>query len=445
MSAWIHRPFTDLVFLSFLWVPAFGAFVWADRSGLPDRGRPFLLAAILFLNFLHRHLTFPLVYADPEEFRRRRAAYILLPLLFAGIAVAAVVHVTPPERLTKPVPPDLRLGDGAVVDFLVERDGRMHRTSARLRGHEAGAAEVARAWAPALQGLLEPAVEGDAIRIRPASPNVTRWVVASGSPSLLQPLGLPVGRWAVPVRPGFQILLAVAVLWTMFHSVMQKVGLLRIYSRKAGVTNPWIDRLFVWSWFAFVLLRLGSLPAVRAQATSLAVAGAWISTALEAAGTLLPALSWIALAVAVVVTALYVRQERALGWPPGKACFALSLLGLYGVFFYDLLAGYAVFAFSHAVEYLAFVNLYAGRKYAARPPESSPLARAARKQAWAFGGFVVVVGGAFLLWHAGSRQTLGGYVVGSGFLHFLYDGWLWKLRRPEVSAPLVNPAAGSAP
>ncbi len=321
-SAWIRGPWTDLACFSFGWLPALAAFLLAA----PGANRPLLVTGVLFFNFLHRHLTLPLAYADPEEFRRRRIRYVLLPLFFAALSAALLSHS----------------------------------------------------------------------------------------------------------REAFMILAALAVLWTMFHSVQQKIGLLRIYARKAGGGAPWADRLFVWSWFAALLLHLGASPAIRAQAASLAVAGRWLARGLDAAGPAVPILAWSALALALVSTALFLRQ----GFTAAKALFALSILALYGIFLHDLVMGYAVFAFSHAVEYLAFVNLYARKKFLARPPESSLLARAVRQQALVFGAFIVLVGGTFVAWNWISRPTLQIYIIGSGFLHFLYDGWLWKVRHPEVGRPL---------
>ena len=28
------------------------------------------------------------------------------------------------------------------------------------------------------------------------------------------------------------------------------------------------------------------------------------------------------------------------------------------------------------------------------------------------------------------------YIIGSSFLHFIYDGWIWKMRKPSVGRPL---------
>jgi hypothetical protein len=322
-SLWIHGPATDLVFFGWGWLAALGAFAGVDRArwGL-------LFAVVLFFNFLHRHLTFPLVYGDPEQFRERKRVYVALPFLLAGLTV----------------------------------------------------------WA---------------------------WFFR---------------------RPVYTALVAVAVLWTIFHTIMQKVGLLRIYGRKAGTGSAAVDRTFVWSWFAAVVLHLGSRPEVRAQAAAASPAGRWLRTAFESAPALLPSLTVAALAVALGATALLLRGRFSVP----RVLYALSLLALYAGLEWDLIAGYAAFSFSHAIEYLAFASVYAGRKHA---EGSSLLARAAQRPVFALAGFVVVVGGGFLLLRQSAPAALHVYIVSTGFLHFLYDGWIWKVRRPEVARPLgLEPA-----
>ena len=109
---------------------------------------------------------------------------------------------------------------------------------------------------------------------------------------------------------------------------------------------------------------------------------------------------------------------------------------IYATFYYDMVVGYAVFAFSHAIEYIAFVNIYSRKKYLARPAGSSLLARAVRHQTLAMGVYCLAVAPAFFLWRWQGPTSLEWYIVGSGFLHFLYDGWIWKLRKPAVGKPL---------
>jgi len=93
---------------------------------------------------------------------------------------------------------------------------------------------------------------------------------------------------------------------------------------------------------------------------------------------------------------------------------------LYSVFFYSLVVGYIVFAFSHALEYIAFVNIFVNSKYKKRQDSGSLFGMNLDENAFTI------------------------CIVGSSFLHFIYDGLIWKVRKPEVGKPLDIKYAASA-
>lgn len=125
---WIHNPAADLVWFGYGWLAVLLPLLWFEPS------IPLVFLAIVVVNDLHRHYTFILVYGEPEEFEKRRALYIGLPVVAAMVALAFV-------------------------------------------------------WAES-----------------------------------------------------FPILLTISVLWTIYHSVGQKYGITRVYSRKAGYGEPWIEK-----------------------------------------------------------------------------------------------------------------------------------------------------------------------------------------------------------
>ena len=337
---WIGSPAVDLIFFGFGWIPVFLAYVLAEKAGLRASVWPMLLLFVLFINFAHRHLTLPLVYADPEQFSRRRGAYIGLPIFFLLLTVATLLYMEP-------------------------------------------------------------------------------------------------GR-TKPIRPYFTALLFVSVAWTIYHTLMQKLGILRIYSRKAGYGNARLDKAMIFSWFAYLFFACAASPVIERRAAKLSSVGRILKRFLEPVFPVLPYVAWLALALALTVTFFYLKTEWSAGrrfhWP--KNIFLVSILLLYATFLYDFLVGYAVFGFSHAIEYLAFVYIFAGRKYRARSPDSSWMAKAVSRQALSFGLFIVAMGLFFLPWRLISSGTLAWYVAGSSFLHFIYDGWIWKVRDPQVATPL---------
>lgn len=307
------------------------ALFMALQWGNPGYSRNFLILVILLFNFLHRHLTFPLVYGDPQALAQRKKSYLLLPLVFLGVTLVALAQ-----------------------------------------------------------------------------------------PSF------------------FRGLVVLSVLWTIYHTVMQKLGILRFYSRKAGYGLARIDRAILVSWFFTMVLFLASSPKVRGQAAGYAVSGEVLKNFFESIALILPYLLTVSLVISLIATFLYLREEwrhrDQISWP--RNLYVLSILAIYAVFPYDLLVGFAIFGFSHSIEYLAFVNVYARKKFQTLPDSSSFMARAVRRQALSFGIFCLVGGLLFLVWHNVSLKTLNIYIVGSSFLHFLYDGWIWKVRKPKVGEPL---------
>jgi hypothetical protein len=289
---------------------------------------------VLLANYVHRHLTFVLVYANKEEFLSRKTTYLLLPL-FMAILTAGFVHF-----------------------------------------------------------------------------NV------------------------------FVVLLTLSVVWTMYHSVAQKVGLTRIYARKAGYGKSWLDRAVIFSWFVYLVFALADKEKDTLQKFS---AGQTLLDYIGDHVNLMALTSHLVLAVALVFTLMYLateyRNRQRISVP--KNLYVLSVLLLYLIFLYDMVIGYIVFAFSHGVEYIALVNLYVKKKYSQVPGSRSILAQASRKLGLYSGGFSLAIIAICLIGMNFERGLFSTYIVGSSFLHFLYDGWIWKLRKPAVGKPLDIRYAGA--
>ena len=55
-------------------------------------------------------------------------------------------------------------------------------------------------------------------------------------------------------------------------------------------------------------------------------------------------------------------------------------------------------------------------------------------QMWIFSGLLTI---AFIMLYARRQTDLYlVYYLGTSLLHFLFDGWIWKVRRPELRRPL---------
>jgi hypothetical protein len=91
---------------------------------------------------------------------------------------------------------------------------------------------------------------------------------------------------------------------------------------------------------------------------------------------------------------------------------------------------------AHNAEYIAFVHHFGQRKYSApgRRPSFARLALASGFRAPLV--FLSLAGLFWLVKNYRATEVYLLYYTSTGLLHFLYDGWIWKVRRPSVSAPL---------
>lgn len=442
LKLWIHSPWLDLGFLSFSWVLVFVAFLWADHSAWKSEGRWVLLNLTLLVTVIHRHLTFPLVYGDKEVFQTRPKTFTWLPVFFIGLTALSLLYVRTPSFTTTALPQPITFSKQDRLTAFIREPKKSHNVRIAFTGSEKSVQEVAKRFQEKLNGILNVEVKGDRLHFSPAQGSGVERFSFGGfrGQQMRARLGIPKASsmgWQVD-RPLFIFLLILASLWNFYHTLMQKMGILRIYSRKGEEGKSWLDKSMVWVWFGWLFFALAASPLARVQAARLAKTGRFIQNTLEPFFDFLP---WVAhgfLAVGIVLTLWYFWEEwrfrEKIHWP--KNLFLLSLWGIYLTFFYDFLVGFLVFAFSHAVEYLAFVNVFAKKKYGGRPVLSSPMARWVKHQWRYFAFFTVVSCVIFIPWYFEDRVTLNWYIVGTSFLHFLYDGWIWKVRKPEVGTPL---------
>lgn len=233
----------------------------------------------------------------------------------------------------------------------------------------------------------------------------------------------------------FPYLLTLSVLWTMYHSVAQKYGFTRIYSRKAGYGKGWIDKGILYSWFFYLFFAM----VIYERSTLLKYkAGRVIIGNLNNYMDYISTLSYALLAVSIVFTFIYIYEEiknrKQISIP--KNIFVVSTLSIYAIFFHSMVIGYIVFGFSHAIEYIAFVNIFVGAKYRKKPESNTFFSRVSKRQ-WLYSGvFSAVIIVLSLIGMKLDQNAFLIYIVGSSFLHFVYDGLIWKVRHPEVGKPL---------
>jgi hypothetical protein len=245
--------------------------------------------------------------------------------------------------------------------------------------------------------------------------------------------GLPAGK---------EMLFGALGTWNVWHVVQQRYGLLRAYAARArgGLeTREAARRDFRLLWAAVLLtapLVLLSSRAVfesRPEAARIFdVIGPWLG----------PTFLWAALALLavtfVIAAASWVRGEagaRPLARLP-RYVFLASTFALLAIFVaHGPIVGYLVFGVAHSVEYLAFVHHFGERKYGGTSASvAAEVLGDLRRAPFILAPIFV----AYLLLHE-HRFTLAyiTYFSTTSTLHYLYDGWIWRLRERKVAAPLV--------
>jgi hypothetical protein len=148
-------------------------------------------------------------------------------------------------------------------------------------------------------------------------------------------------------------------------------------------------------------------------------------------------LFWVAAAASVLLAVRWWRAERSLGAQasPAKHLYALGTLGLVVAVMIDPIAGVAGYVAAHAIEYFAVVH----RSLRTRR-DDAPVAIATRTR-WRRGGVYVLYFAFVAAIVVGTTGPVGGKlyafaILYFGALHILYDGFVWKLRRPYVAASL---------
>lgn len=252
-------------------------------------------------------------------------------------------------------------------------------------------------------------------------------------------IGLPIvcliATVAFVYLDSFKILLTISVLWTIYHTIAQKYGITRIYSRKAGYGEPRTELWTIYSWVIFLFFYMIATQYDRLLDYR---AARFLVSYLVEYKDILKMIATAALVASVYFTIRYIyveyKNRDKISIP--KNLYMLSILLIYATFLHSVVVGYVVMGFSHAIEYIAFVNFFVDRKYKKKTDSKSVLAKASKKL-WLYSGiFALAVVALALTGRHFDKQALAIYIVGTSFLHFTYDGLIWKVRRPDVGKPL---------
>lgn len=240
----------------------------------------------------------------------------------------------------------------------------------------------------------------------------------------------------------------VAVLWGTWHGLMQTYGFVRIYDAKAGsfdrVTRQ-LDLAMCIAWFGAGMLlspnRLFTLLEMY-YVRCAAPLPAWLSV---------PLLQRVWAWGTGVVTVLFLINLLWCWWqsrPPSTIKLLLMAMS-FGFWWYtrvtvtNPLVGVALFEVFHDVQYLSIVWIF-NRSRAAKDAGAGAFTRFLFRNSGGligvYVGMVFAYGSLGLVAKGFSLETVNhafqGLLVGSGLLHFYYDGFIWKLREKQTGGAL---------
>jgi len=237
------------------------------------------------------------------------------------------------------------------------------------------------------------------------------------------------------------VIAVVGGLWNAEHTLMQRYGIMRIYGRRLGDDQAKTEKMMVFIWFMLPLLFL----VARNDATStinkfgvVTVAGSAVKVLAGMSMEARIALPLVAVAACYLAIRWLAGEVRFGRHNPGKWLYVASTAGLFAVAMIDPIAGLVGFVGSHSIEYLVIVNRSIAGE-ARHPGRLGDVARLPGGRTWFFVVYFAVIGITFaLLYYVVPAFFFLMVALSVGALHFFYDSFIWKLRKPEVSASLTG-------
>ncbi|WP_428308727.1 tetratricopeptide repeat protein [Lacipirellula sp.] len=251
----------------------------------------------------------------------------------------------------------------------------------------------------------------------------------------------------------------ILLVWGTWHGLMQTYGFMRIYDIRRGENDRTDARLD--HALCLVIFAAGVL---FSDTRMFGVASAMWQCGLPIFGPeALATVRWIVGAISAIVLSLYTanliaRSRRGLPINWIKLLLAASTGWFYwycGRLSTNLLIGIAMFEIYHAVQYSAIVWIYNRRLFEKAGERFGPLGFMFRDRATMLGIYLAAIAAyssiRFVTAHAGdrmfsgdledARQWLIAAFVTSSFLHFYYDGFIWKVSERKTQDALVDAPA----
>ena len=476
---WHVSPIVDVVSYHFSWLWVLIPLLMMGNDYPNDYFH--LYVAVLVISIPHRHVTFPYAYLDSQVFQTSPYKFTVFPglLMIAWLLTPRLVAWRIPIGWFSPVTVT------AAVAFVVML---LHWWSEVSRGHTYAVSFLSKAFSPLLIPL------GMYLALPRVGPSVMAWttLMACVASSCLMAWDGARSRaesawrsWVVPwallggflalafwpdsthgLWPPQRVLGATvfagiatfAALWNIWHTFMQKYGILRMYNAKSGVevgrqVPGWVDRFLVFGFLPLFFVYMGpkSRPQLEAGAKVVLQYVNPIVEAMEAVQPFLLVPSVLIAAGSVGGFLFYEHRASGLNNMP-RLSMGLGTVALNCCFLvFDPIKVFIAYGFSHAIEYFVFVWAFQRRRYS-HQLSHDPLWGRLLKWPWlSYGGMIVAVGLAYFLLQHGddylwekpiyfgeipAYKWVFYWTVYQSMMHFYFDGFLWKMRLPAVRASI---------
>lgn len=230
----------------------------------------------------------------------------------------------------------------------------------------------------------------------------------------------------------FEVPLVAALgLWNVWHVIMQRHGLLRGYARRIrhGFEQPRrasLDLALLWGMVLFTLACGTPLHLPLLESSALARPTVDALTPFFTAYPL--ALAAISGALLFAIGACWARVEfhQAVGFKQRlpRLALILSNAGLLGLCVYSPVLGILSLGFSHSVEYIAYVHTVQKRKI--ETAQYRGLLAGFFWNRMLIGAGILTGVQALTFYYGEDILGLELFAMGTGALHFFYDGFIWK-------------------
>jgi len=235
------------------------------------------------------------------------------------------------------------------------------------------------------------------------------------------------------------VLAIFAGAWNAEHTLMQRYGIARIYGRMAGQKQGGCELLMLFSWLLLAVIWSAADPSTMERVASLGIRGAnrsafaMMTDFRPIAETLLIP----AFAVVVLLGIRWIREESIRPVNQAKHFYLASTLGLFAIMLVNPIVGFIGYVGAHAFEYFVIVNRCLEKSYIEPQQRECALGWAANSPIGRWGLLCVYLAAilmtVFCLENFASTLVYSLVFFTLGALHFFYDGFIWKLRNPQVA------------